>query len=90
MAFGHQLGMQQKMTENRKRVVGRIDKVVAIRGLLDCGVLEPVPLVRGVLRVVGRLLEVPRVVVLPLAGIDSVNPPDYSFSVSVISCCMPG
>ena len=45
-----------------------MNKVVVIRGLLDCGILEPVPLVRGVLGVVGRLLEVPRVVVFPLAG----------------------
>ena len=59
--------MQQKMTETEK-IVGRIDKVVVIRVLLDCGILGPVPLVRGVLGVVGRLLEVPRVVVFPLAG----------------------
>ena len=55
------------MTENRK-IVGGIDKVVVIRGFLDCGVLEAVPLVRGGLGVVGRLLGVPRVVVFPLAG----------------------
>ena len=72
MAFVHQLGLQQKMTETEK-IVGRIDKVVVIRVLLDCGILEPVPLVRGVLGVVGRLLEVPRVVVFPLAGCQAVT-----------------
>ena len=58
------------MTKKKRKVVGRIDKVVAIRGLLDCRILEPVPLARGVLEVVGRLLEVPRGVVVLLAGKD--------------------
>ena len=60
------------MTETEK-IVGRIDKVVVIRVLQDCGILGPVPLVRGVLGVVGRLLEVPRVVVFPLAGCQAVT-----------------
>ena len=59
--------MQQKMNETEK-IVGGIDKVVVIQVLLDCGILGPVPPVRGVLGVVGRPLEVPRVVVFPLAG----------------------
>ena len=56
------------MTKKKRKVVGRIDKVVAIRGLLDCRILEPVPLARGVLEVVGRLLEVPRGVVVLYKG----------------------
>ena len=64
--------MQQKMTETEK-IVGGIDKVVVIHVLIDCGVLGPVPPVRGVLRVVGRPLEVPRVVVFPLAGCQAVT-----------------
>ena len=64
--------MQQKMTETEK-IVGGIDKVVVIQVLLDCGNLGPVPPVRGVLGVVGRPLEVPRVVVLPLAGCQAVT-----------------
>ena len=44
--------------------------LAAIRDLLDCGVVEPGPLVPGVLVVVDRLLEVPRGVVVLLAGED--------------------
>ena len=72
MAFEHQPGLQQKMTETEK-IVGGIDKVVVIQVLLDCGILGPVPPVRGVLGVVGRPLEVPRVVVFPLAGCQAVT-----------------
>ena len=67
--FGHQPGLQQKMTETENESSGGLTKVVVIRGgPLDSGVLEAVPLVRGVLGVVGRLLEVPSVVVFPLGG----------------------
>ena len=58
------------MTKKKRKVVGRIDKVVAIRGLLDCRILEPVSLARGVLEVVGRLLKVPRGVVFLLVWKD--------------------
>ena len=64
--------MQQKMTGTEK-IVGGIDKVIVIQVLLDCGNLGPVPPVRGVLGVVGRPLEVPRVVVFPLAGCQAVT-----------------
>ena len=58
------------MTKKKRKVVGRYDKLAAIRDLLDCGVVEPGPLVPGVLVVVDRLLEVPRGVVVLLAGED--------------------
>ena len=56
------------MTKKKRNVVGRLVKLVAIRGLLHCRILKPVSLAPGVLVVV--LLEVPRGVVVLLAGED--------------------
>ena len=58
------------MTKKKRKVVGRFDKLVANRGLLHCRILKPVPLARGVHVVVVSLLEVPRGVVVLLAGED--------------------
>ena len=54
------------MTKEKRKVVGRFDKLVAIRDLLHCRMLKPVSLAPGVLVVV--LLEVPRGVVVLLVG----------------------
>ena len=58
------------MTKKKRKVVGRFDKLVAIRDLLHCRILEPGPLAPGVHVVVVSLLEVPRGVVVLLAGED--------------------
>ena len=58
------------MTKKKRKVVGRYDKLAAIRDLLNCGIVEPGPLVPGVPVVVDSLLEVPRGVVVLLAGED--------------------
>ena len=54
------------MTKEKRMVVGRFDKLVAIRDLLHCRMLKPDSLAPGVLVVV--LLEVPHGVVVLLVG----------------------
>jgi len=54
------------MTKEKRMVVGRFDKLFAIRDLLHCRMLKPDFLAPGVLVVV--LLEVPHGVVVLLVG----------------------